>query len=189
MPNYGSSFALTQNKPMKTLIFSISISLLLITSCNNRKDYGANETAVNNARTYLTAELGDGANYEELTWGPVEPRKVEWKSSDRYKVYQDTIVLMQSQLKIMNDSLEAERMMNRAETPYYKTLQLRRDGYQMYYTTYNNEVERMKVYDNDPEYRGYSIYHEYNMDGTPKKVRVIFDDTTSWNASEIIYEE
>lgn len=171
------------------MIFSLSISLLLMTACNNSKDYGANQRAVDNARTYLTTELGDDVSYEEVTWGVVEPRKVEWKSSNRYKLYQDTIVLMQEQLKVLNDSLTIEMQMHGAETPYYKTLELRRDGYQMYYTTYNNEVERMKTYDNDPEYRGYSIYHEYNMDGSPKRVRIIFDDTASWHASEIIYEE
>lgn len=174
---------------MKTIIFSVSISLLLMTACNNDKRNGENDRAVENARTYLTTELGEDASYEEVKWGEVEPRKVEWTNSSRYKIYQDTILLMQDQLRMMNDSLEIEIQMRREDTPYYKTLKLRRDGYQMYYTTYNNEVERMKVYDNDPEYRGYWIYHEYNMDGTPKRARIIFDDTTSWHASEIIYEE
>ncbi len=173
---------------MKAIIFTICCSAVLI-ACNNKKDYGRYNTAVDNARTYFNTERGDDAEYEEISWSAPEPRKVEWKTSDRYKLYQDTIVMMQEQLRIMNDSLEIEMQMNGAETPYYNSLRMRRDGYQMYYTTYNNEVERMKAYDNNPEYRGYSIYHEYNMDGSPKHVRIIFDDTTTWHATEVIYEE
>lgn len=175
---------------MKAALFSFITLLVLIAACkNNNNPNGVNENALENARLYLTTALGNNSEYEEVSWGKVEPRKVEWKNSDRYKLYQDTINMMQAQLKVLNDSLDIEMRLNGAETPYYKTLQMRRDGYQMYYTTYNNEVERMKAYDSDPEYRGYSIYHEYNMDGSPKRVRIIFDDTTTWHASEIIYEE
>jgi hypothetical protein len=177
-----------QNELMKALIFSIGISFVLI-ACNNNKDYGAYQTAVDNARNYLRSELGDAANYEEISWGTPEPRKMDWKTSDRYKLYHDTIVMMQDHLKMMNDSLEAELRLSGAESPAYKTLRLRRDGYQMYFTTYSNEVERMKMYESDPEYRGYWIYHEYNMDGTLKRVRIIFDDTLNWTASELIYVE
>jgi hypothetical protein len=173
---------------MKAFLFSIGISLLLI-ACNNNKDYGRYETAIDNARNYLRDDLGDAANYEEVSWGTPEPRKVEWSGSARYKLYQDTIVMMQDHLKMMNDSLEAEIRLSGAESPTYKTMLLRRDGYQMYFTTYSNEVERLKAYDADPEYRGYWIYHEYNMDGSLKKVRIIYDDTLNWKPSELIYVE
>jgi hypothetical protein len=173
---------------MKAVIFSLGVTAALFAACNN-DEYSKGDRAVDNARTYLMTELGDGVNYEEGKWGKVEPRKVEWKNSNRYKTYQDTLVMMQDHLKMMNDSLDAEMKVNGAGTPYYQSLQMRRDGYQMQLNTYqSNEFEMNKTYDNQPEYHGYWIYHEYNVDGQPRKAYIGFDDTTSYNATEVIYE-
>jgi hypothetical protein len=175
---------------MKTIILSIGISVLLMTACNNDNKNGSGDRAVDNARNYMRTELGDGANYEEVSWGKVEPRKVDWKNSKRYRLYQDTLGMMQDHLNMMNDSLDIEMRAHGNTTPYYKTLQMRRDGYQMYYNTYSNsEGDLNRTYDGNPEYDGYWIHHEYKVDGQPRNAYIRFDDTTNYNATDVIYEQ
>jgi uncharacterized lipoprotein NlpE involved in copper resistance len=174
---------------MKTIIFSLGACLLLLSACNN-KPQTMNDRAVDRARMYLRGQLGsDSANYTEGKWGTVEPRRIDWRNSNRYRLYQDTMTMMQDHLRMMNDSLDAEMQLNGAESPAYKTMQLRRDGYQMQMNTYQqNEAELNRMYDSQPEYNGYWLYHEYTLDGQPHRARIGIDDTTNMNATDVIYE-
>jgi hypothetical protein len=173
---------------MKQILIAMGAGALLLSACtdrNNTTGYPARD----NARTYLWQELGpDSANYEEVRWGNVEPRRVDFMESNAYRLYSDTLRMMEERLTQMNDSIDNE-FRTRGNSAMWQNMSTRRDGYTQQISDYRNRQAQLEQqYQNNPEYNGYWIYHEYNVNGQPRKARIGFGDTTNWTTTDIIYE-
>ena len=173
---------------MKQIFISIGVGAALLTACTDRNN-STGDPARDRARTYLWHELGDdSAHYEEGTWGTVEPRRLEFTQSNAYSLYSDTLRMMEDRLSQMNDSIDNE-FRNRGNSALWQNMSTRRDGYTQEITNYRNRQAQLEQqYQNNPEYNGYWIYHEYNVNGQPRKARIGFGDTTNWTTTDIIYE-
>lgn len=174
---------------MRTSFISHGLLVLLLTACNNGKPYSSDDRAVNNARTYLQKELGNDADkYEEGNWGRVEAREVSFEDSRTYKMFSDTLAVLNARLASMSDSMNAEFAVN-GTTPRYQSIKMRRDALAEETIKYQNgELALRQRYQASPEYDGYWIYHEYKLNGEPKKVYILMRDTANYEPVQVIYK-
>ena len=174
---------------MKQIIFPVIISALLMTACGDNQPKSGYDLAKYNARHYVFSDLGDdSADFEEVSWGQVERRKVNYADSRAYKTYTDSMNLLNVRLKELDDSTNMEFTL-RGDSPEYKTLKMRRDAFDREVQLYMNRQSDLEMrYNVDPEYDGYWIYHEYKINGEPRNVYILLGDTMNYRAIEMIYK-
>lgn len=175
---------------MKQIIFPVLLATAVLFSCNeDNKSKSGYDLAKDNARRYVRTDLGtDSTNYEETNWGVVEPRRVDFLESKTYRVYHDTVLLMEERVRMLDDSITIEYNTNR-ESSLWQRLRERRDRFNTELEQFRmRQAERETYYDKYPEYDGYWIYHEYKLNGEPKRVYILMGDTVKYTPSGLIYK-
>lgn len=172
---------------MKKVLFPLAIAATLIIACDDNKPKTGYDLARDNARSFVRYNLGpDSMNYEEGSWGQIEPRPVDFRVSPVYRVYADSLGWMENRLTLINDSISK---VTNTKTPDYLILTTRRDRYQRELEEYRmRESELQRMYNDKPEYDGYWLYHEYILNGEPKRVYILLGDTVRYTPTNLIYK-
>ena len=96
--------------------------------------------------------------------------------------------MMDERLTQMNDSIDNEFRAN-GRSAAWRDMTARRDAYNQQVFDYRNRQSQLEEsYQNNPEYNGFWIYHEYNVNGQPRRARIGFGDTTNWTTTDVVYE-
>jgi hypothetical protein len=161
------------------------ISAVFLLSCDQRAR-SKDEIARDQARHYLRTELGsDSAEYEELSWGTIEPRRLEFNESKMYRRYSDSVLRMEERVTRLNDSIG---QVKDTQATVYNELNSRRTIYQQDLERYRQQEADLRLqYDQHPEYDGYWLQHEYRVKNKPMRVRILLGDTVKYTPSGLIY--
>lgn len=158
----------------------------IVAACDTGPKTGT-EVAQDHARSYLRNELGaDSTEYEELSWGPIEQRRLEFNESRMYRMYSDSVQRMEARVAALDDSIAQS---NNAQNPAYTGMTSRRDAYMQDMELYRQrEPDLMREYEQHPEFDGYWLEHEYRVKKQPAvRVKILLGDTVKYTPSGLIY--
>ena len=145
-----------------------------------------NNPAQENARRYLFNELGsDTAYYEEISWGELEARRLEFNESEAYRRYNDSVQRMEQRMNSLNDSIA--RATERSST--YTEMTMRRMRYEQDLEQFRQrEPDFRRDYEQHPEFDGYWLEHQYRVKKDPPiRVKILLGDTVKYTPSGMIY--
>lgn len=168
-----------------TAVAALFIGGIILSACDPESK-SKDEIAKENARNYLRSELGaDAEYYEEVSWGPLEARRLEFNESNAYHRYIDTVQRIEARVNSLNDSITQASV----NTSVYQDLAARRDLYQRDLELYKQrETDLRMQYEQHPEFDGYWLEHEYRVKKDPPiRVKILLGDTVKYTPSGLIY--
>lgn len=168
-----------------SVVTALLVGAFVLPACDRNRS--GKEIAEDNARSYLRGELGaDSSDYEEVSWGPLEARRLEFSESKVYHRYVDTVQRFEERVTKLSDSIAHTTA---SSTPAYMEMTARRDVYQRDLDLYRQREPDLRMrYEQYPEFDGYWIEHQYRVRKDPPiRVKILLGDTVKYTPSGLIY--